>query len=117
MTSSPFTSWQIEGGKKRKHGQILPSWAPKTTADGDCSHEIRRNFLLERKAMTNTYILKSKDITLPTKMHSHSYGLSGTHVQMDVRVGPLRRLSAKELMLSNCSAKEDSQQEYQTSLS
>ena len=49
---------------------ILFSWAPKITADGDCSHEIKRHFLLEKKAMTNLdTILKSRDITLPTKVH------------------------------------------------
>ena len=52
-------------------------------------------------------ILKSRDITLPTK-YSQSYDFSSSHVWMDVRVGPDRRLSAEELMLSNCDAGEDS---------
>ena len=48
----------------------LFSWAPKITADGDCSHEIKRHLLLGRKAMTNLdSILKSRDITFPTKVH------------------------------------------------
>ena len=50
--------------------QILFSWAPKIIADGDCSHEIKRLLLLGRKALTNLdNVLKSRDITLPTKVH------------------------------------------------
>ena len=57
-------------GKQWKQWQTLFSWAPKITADGDCSHEMKRHLLLERKAMTNLdSILKSRDITLPTKIH------------------------------------------------
>ena len=55
----------------------------KTTMDGDCSHEIKRCLLLGRKAMTNLDSeLKSRDITLPTKVHSQNYGFSSSHVQM-----------------------------------
>ena len=57
-------------GKQWKQRQTLFSWAPKITADGDCSLEIKRHLLLGRKAMTNLEsILKSRDITLPTKIH------------------------------------------------
>ena len=57
-------------GKQWKQWQTLFSWAPKITADGDCSHEIKRCLLLGRKAMTNLdSILKSRDITLPTKVN------------------------------------------------
>ena len=53
----------------------------KITADGDCSHEMKRRLLLGRKAMTNlNSILKSGDITLPTKFRSQSYGFSASHV-------------------------------------
>ena len=52
MASSPITSWQIDGERVEKW-QILFSWALKITADGDCSHEIKRHLLLGRKAMTN----------------------------------------------------------------
>ena len=56
-------------GKQWKQWLTLFFWAPKITADGDCSHEIKRHLLLERKAMTNLdSILKSRDITLPTKV-------------------------------------------------
>ena len=67
--SSPITSWQIEGGKVETvtHFIFLGS---KTNADGDCSHEIKRCLLLRRKVMTNLDSrLKSRDITLPTKVH------------------------------------------------
>ena len=57
-------------GKQWKQCQTLFFWAPKITADGDCSHEIKRCLLLGRKAMTNLdSILKGRDITLPTKVH------------------------------------------------
>ena len=66
MASGPVTSWQ-------KDGETVAEFiflGTKITADGDCSHEIKRCLLLGRKAMTNLYsILKSRDITLPTKVH------------------------------------------------
>ena len=68
MASSPITSWQIDGETmKTVTGFIF--LGSKSTADGDCSHEIKRHLLLRRKAMTNLdNILKSRDITLPTKV-------------------------------------------------
>ena len=69
MASDPITSWQIDG-KQWKQWQTLFWGAPKITAHGDCSHEIKRCLLLRRKAVTNLdSILKSRDITLPTKVH------------------------------------------------
>ena len=60
-------------GKQWKQWQTLFSWGPKSTEDGDCSHEIKRHSLLGRKTMTNLdSILKSRDITLPTKVSSQS---------------------------------------------
>ena len=68
MASNSITLWQM--GKQWKQCQTLFLGAPKITADGDCSHEIKRRLLLGRKAMTNLdSILKSRDITLPTKVH------------------------------------------------
>ena len=69
MVSSPITSWQIDRETmERVRGFILGG--SKITADGDCSHEIKRCLLLGRKVMTNLEsILKSGDITLPTKVH------------------------------------------------
>ena len=69
MASGPITSWQI-GGETMKTVRDFIFLGCKITADGDCSHEIKRHLLLGRKAMTNLYsILKSRDITLPTKVH------------------------------------------------
>ena len=68
MASRSITSWQIEE-EKVEAGQTFLSWAPKSLWNGDCSHEIKRYFLFEMKAMTNLdSILKSRDITLPTKV-------------------------------------------------
>ena len=69
MTSGPITSWQID----RKTVETVRDFilgGSKITADGDCSHEIKRRLLLERKVMTNLdSILKSRDITLPAKVY------------------------------------------------
>ena len=69
MASSPITSWQIDG-KKIETEEDFIFLGSKITEDSDCSHEIKRHLLLERKVMTNLdTILKSRDITLPTKVH------------------------------------------------
>ena len=68
-TSSPITSWQIDGETMETVRDFI-FWGSKITADGDCSHEIKRPLLLGTKAMTNLdSILKSRDITLLTKVH------------------------------------------------
>ena len=68
MASGPITSWQIDGKTVERVADFI-FWGSKITADGECSHEIKRCLLLERKAMTNLdSILKSRDITLPTKV-------------------------------------------------
>ena len=68
MASGPITSWQIDGETVETVSDFL-FWGSKITADGDCSHEIKRRLLLGRKVMTNLdSILKSRDITLPTKV-------------------------------------------------
>ena len=69
MASSPITPWQIDG---EKAGAVIDVifLGSKITADDDCSHEIKRSLLIERKTMTNLdSILKNRDITLPTKVH------------------------------------------------
>ena len=69
MASGPITSWQIDGETVETVSDFI-FLASKISADGDCSHEIKRCLLLGRKAMTNLEsILKSRDITLPTKVH------------------------------------------------
>ena len=66
MASGPITSWEIDGETVAD----FIFWGSKITADGDCSHEIKRGLLLGRKVMTNLdSILKSRDITLSTKVH------------------------------------------------
>ena len=69
MASGPFTSWQIDG-ETMETVTNLSFLGSKITADGDCSHEMKRHLLLERKAMKNLDgLLKSRDITLSTKVH------------------------------------------------
>ena len=69
MTSGPITSWQTDGEKMETVTDLIFG-VSKIIADSDCSHKIKRRFLLARKAMTNLdSILKSRDITLPTKVH------------------------------------------------
>ena len=69
IASSPITSWEIDGETVETVADFI-FLGSKITADGDCSHEIKRHLLLGRKVMTNLgSILKSRDITLPTKVH------------------------------------------------
>ena len=69
MVSGPITSWQIEGGDVEAWTDFI-FLCSKITADGDCNHEIKRHLLLLRKAMTNVdNVLRSRDVTLPTKIH------------------------------------------------
>ena len=69
MTSGPITSWQIDGETVETVTDFI-FWDSKIASDGDCSHEIKRCLLLGREVMTNLdSILKSRDITLPTKVH------------------------------------------------
>ena len=80
MASSPITSWQIDGETMETVTDYFGG--SKITADGDCSHESKRRVLLGEKAMINLdSILKSGNITLPTKFHQ-SYGFSSSHVWM-----------------------------------
>ena len=69
ISSGPITSWQIDGETMETVIDFI-FWGSKITADGDCSHEIKKHLLLGRKAVTNLdSILKSRDITLPTEVH------------------------------------------------
>ena len=69
MASGPITSWEIDGETVETVSDFMFGGS-KMTVDGDCSHEIKRCLLLESKVMTNLgSILKSRDITLPTKVH------------------------------------------------
>ena len=81
MASGPITSWQIDRATIETVTAFILGGS-KITADGDCSHEIRRRLLCGRKVMTNPdSILKSRDITLPKNVHlSQSYGFSSSHI-------------------------------------
>ena len=82
MTSGPITSWQIDGETMETVTDFI-FLGSKITADGDCSHEIKRCLLLGRKAMTNLDgMLKSKDITLPTKVRLGKLWFFQYHVWM-----------------------------------
>ena len=70
MASGPITSWQIDGETVDTVSDFIFLGSEKIAVDGDCSHEIKRCLLLGRKVMTNLdSILKSRDVTLPTKVH------------------------------------------------
>ena len=106
MASSPITSWQIDGETMKTVTDFI-FLGSKITADGDCRHEIKRHFLLGRKARINLdSILKSRDSTLPTKVHLVKamvfpvvmYGCESWTI----------KLSTEELMLLNCVVGEDS---------
>ena len=94
MASVPITSWQIDGETMQTVTDFI-CFGSKITADGDCSHEIKRRLLLGRKAMTNLdTLLRSRDMTLPAKVclvTAVAFPVSC----MDVRVGLQRKLSAK----------------------
>ena len=83
MASGPITSWQIDGESMETVTDFI-FLGSKITADGDCSHEMKRHLVLGTKAMTNLdSILKSRDITLPAKVHL----VKAMVLWMDVRVG------------------------------
>ena len=106
MAFGPITSWQIDG-ETMDTVRAFIFLSSKITADGDYSHEIKRRLLLGRKAMTNIdSILKSRDITLSTKVKSKPWSFQWSC--MDVRVGLWRKLSTEQLMLLNCGIGEDS---------
>ena len=83
MASGPITSWEIDGETVEAVSDFI-FLGSRITADGDCSHGVKRHLLLGRKVMTNLdIILKSRDITLPTNVHSsQGYGFSSGHVWM-----------------------------------
>jgi len=108
MASVPITSWQIDGETMETVTDFI-FVGYKINVDGDCSHEIKRCFLLRRKLMTNLdSILKSRDITLPIKVHlvkAQTTGFSSSHFGCESWT---IKLKAEELMLLNCSVGKDS---------
>ena len=106
MASSPTTSWEIDGETVETVSDLI-FLGSKITANGGCSHEIKRHLLLRRKVMTNLEsIFKSGDITLPIKVRLSRLWFFLWSC-MDVIVGRWRKLST-ELMLLNCGAGENS---------
>ena len=104
--SGPLTSWQI-GGETMETVRDFIFLGSKITADGDCSQEIKRCLLLQRKVMTNLdSILKSRDITLSTKVHLVKAVVFPV-VMYGCESWTIRKLSAEELMLLNCGVGED----------
>ena len=88
MASGPITSWEIDGETVEIVADFI-FLGSKITADGDCSHDVNRCLLLGRKVMTNLdSILKSRDITLPTKLHLVKAIWFFQYLCMDVRVEP-----------------------------
>ena len=107
VASNPITSWQIDGEKMETVTDLI-FFSSKITVDGDCSYEIKRHLLIERKAMTSLdSVLRSRDITLPTKVcivKTMGFPL----VMYSCGSWTIKRQRAEELMLSNCGVGEDS---------
>ena len=106
MASGPITSWEIDGETVETMSNFILGES-KITADGDCSHEIKRRLLLGRKVMTNLdSVLKSRDITLPTKVHLVK-AMVFPVIMYECESWTIK-LSTEELMLLNCGIGEDS---------
>ena len=107
MASGPITSWQIDGETMETVSDFI-FLGPKITADGDCSHEIKRGLLLGRKAMTNLdSILKSRDITLPRKVHLLK-GMVFLVVMYGCKSWIIKKAEHRRVDALNCGVGEDS---------
>ena len=107
MASGPITSWQIDGEAVETVRDFI-LLGSKITADGDCSHEIKRCLLLGRKVMTNLdSMLKSRDITLPTKVHLVKVMVFSV-VMYGCESWTIKKTELQELMLLNCGVGEES---------
>ena len=105
MASGPITSWQIDGETVETVTDFI-FLGSKITADGNCSHEIKRCLFLERKAITNLdSILKSRDIILPTNIYLVK-AMGFPVVMYGCEIWTIKKLSTKEMM--NCDVGEDS---------
>ena len=104
MASGPIISWKIDGETVAD----FIYWGSKITADGDCSHEIKRRLPLGRKVMTNLdSILKSRDISLPTKVHLVK-AMVFPVVMYGCESWTVKKPECRKLMLLNCGVGEDS---------
>ena len=107
MASGPITLWEIDGETVETVSDFIFGGS-QITADGDCSHEIKRLLLLGRKVMTNLdSILKSRDITLPIKFHLVK-AMVFPVVMYGCESWTFKKASAEDLMLLNCGVGEDS---------
>ena len=107
MTSGPITSWQIDGETAETVVDFI-FLGFKITADGDCSHEIKRHLLLGRKAMTHLdSIFKSRDITLSTKVHLVK-AMVFPVVMYGCESWTVKKAECRRMMLLNCGVGEDS---------
>ena len=107
MASGPITSWEIDGETVETVSDCI-FLGSKITADGDCSHEIKRHLLLGRKVMTKIYsIFKSIDITLPTKARLVK-AMVFPVVMYECESWTVKKAECRRLMLLNCGVGEDS---------
>ena len=107
MASCPITSWEIDGETVETVSDFI-FWGSKITADGDCSHEIKKHLLLGRRVMINLdSIFKSRDTTLPTKVHLVK-AVVFPAVMYGCESWTIKKADAEELMLLNCHVREDS---------
>ena len=107
MASGPITSWEIDGETVETVAEFI-FLGSKITGDGNCSHEMKRHLLLGRKVMTNLDdILKSRDITLPTKVCLVK-AMVFPVVMYGYESWTIKKLSTKDLMLLKCGIGEDS---------
>ena len=107
LASGPISSWQIDAETVETETDFILGGS-KITADGDCSHEIKRRLLLGSIAVTNLYrVLKSRDITLPTKGHLVK-DMVFPVVMYGCESWTIRKLTTEELMLLSCGVGEDS---------
>ena len=107
MTSGPITSWQIDGETVETVRDFI-FLGSKITADGDCSHEIKRSLLLGRQVITNLdSIFKSRAITLPTKVHLVK-ALVFPEVMYGCESWTIKKAECQRMMLLNCGVGEDS---------
>ena len=112
MASNPITSWQIDGETMETVSDFI-FLGSKITVDGDCSHEIKRHLFLWRKAMTNLdSIFKSRDITLPTKVHLGK-AMVFPVVMYGCESWTIKKAECRRMMLLICGVQEDSWESLQ----
>ena len=108
MASGPIISWEIDGETVETVSDFFLFLSSKITADGDCSHEIKKHLLLGRKVMTNLdSIFKSRDISLPTKVRLVK-AMVFPVVMYGCESWTVKKAESQELMLLNCGVGEDS---------